>query len=61
MTNNFCPFINGECRKNCVFRTREISVDAETQTVCRLVSATAANFDLCDIIIRDKQDPKTSK
>lgn len=59
--NTFCPFINGECRKDCVFRIREISADKETLTVCRLVSTAATNFDLCDIIIHEKQDSKTSK
>lgn len=59
--NTFCPFINGECRKDCVFRIREISADKETLTVCRLVSTTATNFDLCDMIIREKQDSETLK
>lgn len=59
--NTFCPFINGECRNDCVFRIRKTSADEETLTVCRLVSTTATNFDLCDIIIREKQDSETLK
>ena len=53
--NKFCPFINGECRKDCVFRIHETAADADTITVCRLVLSTAVNSDLCDIIISEKE------
>lgn len=53
--NTFCPFIDGQCRTDCVFRIREMSADSETFTVCRLVSAAATNYDLCDKIIKEKE------
>lgn len=58
--NTFCPFLKDECRSECVFRIREISADSETLTVCRLVSTAATNFDLCDKIIREKEDGSES-
>ena len=54
--NTFCPIIKDECRADCVFRTRKAYADSETETVCRLVSTAAINYDLCDIIIREKEE-----
>lgn len=53
--NTFCPFINGNCRDDCVFRIHETTADEETITVCRLVSSCGTNSALCDLLIR-KQD-----
>lgn len=58
--NTFCPFLKDMCRADCVFRIREISADSETLTVCRLVSTVATNFDLCDKIIREKEEGSES-
>lgn len=54
--NTFCPFLKDECRSECVFRIRQTVVDSETITVCRLVSAATINSELCDIIIREKEE-----
>ena len=52
---SFCPFINGECRSDCVFHIRKRAVDAEKITECLLVAGISANDELCDIIIKEKQ------
>ena len=47
--NTFCPFINGECRKDCVFRLeRQRSQDESRITVCQLATSTAVSEALCD-------------
>ena len=54
--NTYCPFIDDECHARCVFRIPKVTVDAETVTTCRLVASAATNCDLCDIVIKEKQD-----
>lgn len=52
---SFCPFINGECRSDCVFRIRSRSADTGELTECLLVASISSNDELCDIIIREKE------
>lgn len=52
---SFCPFINGECRSDCVFHIRRQAVDADRITECLLVAGISSNDELCDIIIREKE------
>lgn len=35
---NFCPFINGACNAECVFRT-QLTVDGSGEKVCQLAIA----------------------
>lgn len=39
---NFCPFLNGSCNSDCVFRTHK-TVDADGEKVCQL-SLAASDF-----------------
>jgi len=32
MNNNFCPFVNGTCKANCVFKTHSTSTTRGTST-----------------------------
>ena len=54
----FCPFINGECRSDCVFRLEHTVGEENGKTVCQLVTSTAVTERIGDILIEDKQDNK---
>lgn len=58
---SFCPFINGECRSDCVFHTHKQSADTGDITECLLVVGTASNDELCDLIIKEKQSKSSKK
>lgn len=58
---SFCPFINGECRSDCVFRKRKCAVSSGETTECLLVSVIDSNDALCDIIIQEKQSKSSKK
>ena len=55
MMNTFCPFINGDCRSDCVFHIRKTTADKETLTVCRLVSSAGVSEILCDTLLEEKE------
>lgn len=61
---NFCPFIKDECRNDCVFHIRKMSTTSEKLTACQLVSVLSTHYDLCDTIIKEKQEdinPRTAQ
>lgn len=55
-----CPFINGQCREDCVFRLKRKVASENGTTVCRLVISTETSEHLCDILIQKNQE-KTQK
>lgn len=56
MNNSFCPFINGQCREDCVFRLQR-KVETENGTaICQLAISSTACETLCDILIKEKEE-----
>lgn len=58
IVNTFCPFINGECREDCVFHLNHKVAGENGVTVCQLVTSSDVSKCLCDILIKEKQDKK---
>lgn len=56
--NTFCPFINGECRSDCVFRLEHKTATENGLTVCQLATSSTISEHLCDILVDEKQEKK---
>ncbi|MBP1562074.1 MAG: hypothetical protein J6C96_12645 [Oscillospiraceae bacterium] len=54
--NTFCPFINGECRSDCVFRLVRKVGEENGLTICQLATSSAVSERLCDILVKEKQE-----
>lgn len=52
----FCPFINGECRSDCVFHLDHKVGEENGETACQLATSSAVSERLCDILVSEKQD-----
>lgn len=56
----FCPFINGECRTDCVFRRRKVSSENGV-TECQLVATSSSSEYLSDILISKEENGMSEK
>lgn len=56
----FCPFINGECRTDCVFRRRKVSSENGV-TECQLVATSSSSEYLSDILIKKEENAANKK
>lgn len=56
--NTFCPFINGECRSDCVFRLEHKTATENGLTVCQLATSSTVSEHLCNILVDEKQEKK---
>lgn len=56
----FCPFINGECRTDCVFRRKKVSSENGV-TECQLVATSSSSEYLSDILITKEEENAANK
>ena len=55
MYNSFCPFINGECKTDCVFHTHG-TIDEDGEKACILSLAAKSIDTYCDMRIREMEE-----